>query len=245
MPRTVLLIDGNSLTYRAFFALPTDLATASGQVTNAVFGFTSMLDQHHPDQAARRHRRRLRPARAHLPARADPRPTRATATPRPTSSASRWGSCARSSSRSGSRSSRSPAFEADDVIATLATQGRDAGDRRHRRHRRPRRLPARGGPAREGPLQQARRVGLRATTTRPASRSAPASPPRSTRSTPRSAATRPTTCRACPGWGRRRPPSSSPPTAGSTASSSTSTSRRRSSARTSPPTRPTSARTTR
>ena len=39
----VLLLDGNSLTYRAFFALPTDMATASGQVTNAVFGFTSML----------------------------------------------------------------------------------------------------------------------------------------------------------------------------------------------------------
>lgn len=40
---TTLLVDGNSLTYRAFFALPTDMATASGQVTNAVFGFTSML----------------------------------------------------------------------------------------------------------------------------------------------------------------------------------------------------------
>ena len=40
---TYLVIDGNSLTYRAFFALPTDMATASGQVTNAVFGFTSML----------------------------------------------------------------------------------------------------------------------------------------------------------------------------------------------------------
>jgi DNA polymerase-1 len=38
-----LLVDGNSLTYRAFFALPSDMATASGQVTNAVFGFTSML----------------------------------------------------------------------------------------------------------------------------------------------------------------------------------------------------------
>ena len=38
-----LLVDGNSLTYRAFFALPADMATASGQVTNAVFGFTSML----------------------------------------------------------------------------------------------------------------------------------------------------------------------------------------------------------
>src|ERR1700686_4041107 len=50
---TVMLIDGNSLTYRAFFALPTDMATASGQVTNAVFGFTSMLvnliKDHHPD----------------------------------------------------------------------------------------------------------------------------------------------------------------------------------------------------
>src|SRR5215207_8532815 len=40
---TYLLVDGNSLTYRAFFALPSDMATASGQVTNAVFGFTSML----------------------------------------------------------------------------------------------------------------------------------------------------------------------------------------------------------
>ncbi|MCB9400220.1 MAG: DNA polymerase I [Microthrixaceae bacterium] len=51
---TVMLVDGNSLTYRAFFALPTDLATASGQVTNAVFGFTSMLlnlvRDHRPDQ---------------------------------------------------------------------------------------------------------------------------------------------------------------------------------------------------
>ncbi|MDQ6839969.1 MAG: DNA polymerase I [Actinomycetota bacterium] len=50
----LMLIDGNSLTYRAFFALPTDMATAAGQVTNAVFGFTSMLvnliKDHHPDQ---------------------------------------------------------------------------------------------------------------------------------------------------------------------------------------------------
>ena len=49
----LLLLDGNSLTYRAFYALPTDMATASGQVTNAVFGFTSMfaylLKEQHPD----------------------------------------------------------------------------------------------------------------------------------------------------------------------------------------------------
>jgi len=40
---TLALLDGHSLAYRAFYALPSDLATSSGQVTNAVFGFTSML----------------------------------------------------------------------------------------------------------------------------------------------------------------------------------------------------------
>ena len=50
----LLLLDGNSLTYRAFFALPQDMATASGQLTNAVFGFTSMfiyvMKEQRPDQ---------------------------------------------------------------------------------------------------------------------------------------------------------------------------------------------------
>lgn len=41
--RKVILLDGHSLAFRAFFALPETLVTASGQVTNAVFGFTSML----------------------------------------------------------------------------------------------------------------------------------------------------------------------------------------------------------
>ncbi|OYN89847.1 DNA polymerase I [Parenemella sanctibonifatiensis] len=39
----LLLIDGHSVAYRAFFALPDTLATRTGQVTNAVYGFTSML----------------------------------------------------------------------------------------------------------------------------------------------------------------------------------------------------------
>ncbi|HEY1737997.1 MAG TPA: DNA polymerase I [Acidimicrobiia bacterium] len=39
----LLLLDGHSLAYRAFFALPTDLVTTSGTVTNAAYGFTSML----------------------------------------------------------------------------------------------------------------------------------------------------------------------------------------------------------
>ena len=39
----LLLIDGNSLAYRAFFALPESIATSTGQPTNAIFGFASML----------------------------------------------------------------------------------------------------------------------------------------------------------------------------------------------------------
>ncbi|WP_067439294.1 DNA polymerase I [Nocardioides jensenii] len=40
----LLLLDGHSLAYRAFFALPVEnFSTASGQHTNAVYGFTSML----------------------------------------------------------------------------------------------------------------------------------------------------------------------------------------------------------
>jgi DNA polymerase I len=40
----LLLLDGHSLAYRAFFALPVDnFSTTTGQHTNAVYGFTSML----------------------------------------------------------------------------------------------------------------------------------------------------------------------------------------------------------
>jgi DNA polymerase-1 len=40
----LLLLDGHSLAYRAFYALPVEnFATKTGQTTNAVFGFTSML----------------------------------------------------------------------------------------------------------------------------------------------------------------------------------------------------------
>ena len=42
-PKRIFLLDGHSLSYRAFFALPPELATSSGQLTNAVYGFTSML----------------------------------------------------------------------------------------------------------------------------------------------------------------------------------------------------------
>src|SRR5947208_12766785 len=43
MPDELFLIDGNSLAYRAFFALSESIATSTGMPTNAIFGFASML----------------------------------------------------------------------------------------------------------------------------------------------------------------------------------------------------------
>jgi DNA polymerase-1 len=39
----LFLVDGNNLAYRAFFALPEELATTDGMPTNALLGFTNML----------------------------------------------------------------------------------------------------------------------------------------------------------------------------------------------------------
>ncbi len=41
--KRLFLIDGPSLVYRAFFALPESIATSTGVPTNAIFGFASML----------------------------------------------------------------------------------------------------------------------------------------------------------------------------------------------------------
>ena len=49
----LMALDGNSLAYRAFFALPDTMTTVEGEVTNAVFGFCSMfanlVKDHSPD----------------------------------------------------------------------------------------------------------------------------------------------------------------------------------------------------
>ena len=123
----ILLLDGNSLAYRAFFALPTDMATASGQVTNAVFGFTSMLvnllKDHQPDGIAVAFDR--------------PEPTfrhaivddyKAGRSEAPDILRQQLGLV-----RQVVEALRIPmlevaGFEADDIVATLATQARDRGD---------------------------------------------------------------------------------------------------------------------
>jgi DNA polymerase I len=52
----LLLLDGHSLAFRAFYALPEDLSTSDGTHTNAVYGFTAMLikllQEERPDHIA-------------------------------------------------------------------------------------------------------------------------------------------------------------------------------------------------
>lgn len=53
---TLLLIDGHSQAYRAFFGMKTPLSTKSGELTGAVFGFArkllSIIKEHRPDEIA-------------------------------------------------------------------------------------------------------------------------------------------------------------------------------------------------
>ncbi|NDH10867.1 MAG: hypothetical protein EBY44_03890 [Actinobacteria bacterium] len=124
---TVMLIDGNSLTYRAFFALPTDMATASGQVTNAVFGFTSMLinlmKDHEPDHIA------VAFDRPEPTFRHEMTPTyKAQREAAPDILRQQMGVVREVLDAMAIPTLEKVGFEADDIIATLATQGRDRGD---------------------------------------------------------------------------------------------------------------------
>ncbi len=123
----VMLIDGNSLTYRAFFALPTDMATASGQVTNAVFGFTSMLinlmKDHEPDLIA------VAFDRPEPTFRHEMTPTyKAQRESAPDILRQQMGLVREVLEALALPSLEIVGFEADDIIATLATQARDRGD---------------------------------------------------------------------------------------------------------------------
>ena len=125
-PRKLLLLDGNSLAYRAFFALPTDMATASGQVTNAVFGFTSMLinllRDHGPDLVAVAFDR-PEPTFRHDMA-DDYKAGRAEA---PDILRQQMGLVRQVVDVLAIPELELAGYEADDIIATLATQARDCG----------------------------------------------------------------------------------------------------------------------
>ncbi len=125
--RRILLIDGNSLTYRAFFALPTDLATASGQVTNAVYGFTSMLInilRDHPSEGVAVAFDRAEPTFRHERV-ADYKAGRAET---PDILRQQMGLVRQVLETLGITIIDRAGYEADDIIATLATEARDRGE---------------------------------------------------------------------------------------------------------------------
>src|SRR3954467_6356880 len=126
MPK-LMLVDGNSLTYRAFFALPTDLTTASGQVTNAVYGFTSMLLNLVRDQQPDRIVVTFdRPEPTFRHERVDT--YKANRSAAPDILRQQMGLVRQVVDSLQIPVFELAGFEADDIIATLATQGRDRGD---------------------------------------------------------------------------------------------------------------------
>ena len=125
-----MLLDGNSLAFRAFYALPAEnFKTQGGLTTNAVYGFTAMLINLLRDEQPTPHRGGVRRVPADVPARRSTRSTRRAGRRRPTSSAARSTSPRRCWARSASPCSPRPGFEADDIIATLATQAENEGYR--------------------------------------------------------------------------------------------------------------------
>ncbi|WP_408624473.1 DNA polymerase I [Kineosporia rhizophila] len=123
----LLLIDGHSLAYRAFYALPVEnFSTATGQFTNAVYGFTSMLINVLRDEAPDHVAVAFDVSRQSF---------------RTEAYAEYKGNRSKSPDEFGPQVSlikevlaalrvpvlEKPGFEADDIIATLATQAGEAG----------------------------------------------------------------------------------------------------------------------
>jgi DNA polymerase-1 len=123
--RELFLIDGNSLAYRAFFALPESIATSDGRPTNAIFGFASMLvkiiTEHNPAavvvawDAGMSGRER------------DYEDYKAQRKPRPDLLAEQWPHLMPLVEAFGYCNVRVEGFEADDVIAALAREASEGG----------------------------------------------------------------------------------------------------------------------
>ncbi len=121
----LFLIDGNSLAYRAFFALPESIATADGRPTNAIYGFASMmakiLIEHRPQSVIVAWDAGMSGREQEFPQYKAQRPSR------PDLLSEQWPHLAPLAEAFGFENVKVSGWEADDVIATLADQARDAG----------------------------------------------------------------------------------------------------------------------
>jgi DNA polymerase I len=121
----LFLIDGNSLAYRAFFALPESIATSTGFPTNAIFGFASMLVKLLTEYGQK-------PTIVVWDAGASGRkevyePYKATRTSRPDLLKEQWPHLEPLVEAFGYRNVSVAGFEADDVIASIAERARERG----------------------------------------------------------------------------------------------------------------------
>jgi DNA polymerase-1 len=119
----LFLIDGNSLAYRAFFALPEEMATSDGRPTNAIYGFASMmvkiLSEHHPTAV-------VVAWDAGMSGReVDYEPYKAQRKPRPDLLSEQWPHLMPLAEAFGFCNVKVEGYEADDVIASLVRQARD------------------------------------------------------------------------------------------------------------------------
>jgi len=124
-PDELYLIDGNSLAYRAFFALPESIATSEGFPTNAIFGFASMLVKMLTEHG-------VKPTIVVWDAGASGRKEvyadyKATRTSRPDLLRQQWPHLEPLVEAFGYRNASVEGYEADDVIATIAMRARDEG----------------------------------------------------------------------------------------------------------------------
>src|SRR5436189_2787738 len=122
-PGELFLIDGNSLAYRAFFALPESIATSTGFPTNTIFGFASMLVKMLTEHGTK-------PTIVVWDAGASGRKEvyaeyKATRTSRPDLLKQQWPHLEPLVDAFGYRNVKVDGYEADDVIASIAERARD------------------------------------------------------------------------------------------------------------------------
>lgn len=124
---TLLLLDGNSLAFRAFYALPAEnFKTESGLTTNAVYGFTSMLINLLRDEAPTHVAAAFDVSRKTF--RSDRYPEyKATRSATPDEFRGQIDITKEVLQALGITVLAEEGFEADDIIATLATQGQAEG----------------------------------------------------------------------------------------------------------------------
>ena len=121
----LFLIDGNSLAYRAFFALPESIGTSDGRPTNAIYGLASMLvkiiDEHHPQGVVVAWDAGMSGREVTYDQ------YKAGRKPRPDLLREQWPNLMPLVDAFGYTNVRVEGYEADDVIASLVRQAREQG----------------------------------------------------------------------------------------------------------------------